>query len=171
MSCRVVTTCLLTLPFLLVGCADSSGPKSNSEGDNTPIVVAPEPASSPPASTSAPETAKAAETPEAGPPPTDQFATPRQAVRTMLAAPQAGDASLLGTCFAEEAPGEFQVFRSGKATSKQIDEFKDFVQEAQVGEEKIDESKQKAVVQVEFKRRAEELNLVKTTAGWKVVVF
>ena len=171
MSCRVVTTCLLTLPFLLVGCADSSGPKSNSEGDNTPIVVAPEPASSPPASTSAPETAKAAETPEAGPPPTDQFATPRQAVRTMLAAAQAGDASLLGTCFAEEAPGEFQVFRSGKATSKQIDEFKDFVQEAQVGEEKIDESKQKAVVQVEFKRRAEELNLVKTTAGWKVVDF
>lgn len=89
----------------------------------------------------------------------------------MVTAAQAADADLLGSCFAKDAPGEFQVFRAGTATAKQIDEFKEFVQEAKVGEEKIDESGQKAVVQVQFKGRAEELNLVKTAEGWKVLDF
>ena len=101
----------------------------------------------------------------------ETFATPTKAVSTMLTAAQAGDAVLLGSCFAEDAPKEFQAFRSGEATAKQIDEFKEFAQDATVGEETIDATKQTATVKVQFKRRAEELRLVKTEAGWKVLDF
>ncbi|MEE3370376.1 MAG: hypothetical protein VX346_13645 [Planctomycetota bacterium] len=171
MCCRMLAATLLVLPFLHAGCADSGNLPPAAQPENASSAVASESADAGASDTSSSESTQATEAPADKPSSSDRFATPAQAVETMLAAAQAGNASLLGSCFANDAPGEFQVFRSGTATSKQIDEFKEFVQEATVGEETIDESGQKAVVQVQFKRRAEELNLVKTTEGWKVLDF
>ena len=162
---------LLTLSFLLIGCGDSGSPPADSQTDNNTSTIETEPAVAAAADAATPETAQATEPSADKPSSSDRFSTPAQAVQTLVTAAQAADAGLLGSCFAKDAPGEFQVFRAGTATAKQIDEFKEFVQEAKVGEEKIDESGQKAVVQVQFKRRAEELNLVKTAEGWKVLDF
>ena len=171
MICRMPTACLLTLPFLLAGCADSAGPSATPQTAGTSATTQPETTDAAPSDRSAPETTPAAESPAEQASSPDHFSTPVQAVQTMVAAAQAGDADLLGSCFAKDAPGEFQAFRAGTATAKQIDEFKEFAQEAKVGEEKLDASGKKAVVQVQFKRRAEELNVVKTEEGWKVLDF
>ena len=171
MICRMPTVCLLTLPLLLAGCADSGGPPANPTTADTSAPTQPDTADAAASDTSAPATTPAAELPADKPSSSDHFSTPAQAVQTMVAAAQAGDADLLGSCFAKDAPGEFQAFRAGTATAKQIDEFKEFAQEAKVGEAKLDASGKKAVVQVQFKRRAEELNVVKTEEGWKVLDF
>ena len=171
MICRMPTVCLLTLPFLLAGCADSGSPPANPPSAHTSATTQPETADTAASDTPTPETTPAAESPADKPSSPDHFSSPAKAVQTMVAAAQAGDADLLGSCFAKDAPGEFQAFRAGTATAKQIDEFKEFAQEAKVGEAKLDASGKKAVVQVQFKRRAEELNVVKTEEGWKVLDF
>ena len=173
------TTSLYIAGLLVCGCSEPNTEPTGPGSASSPIVVAPG-AVTTKADTAAPTETTQTPTAEpqttetetdANPSTSETFATPTKAVSTMLTAAQAGDAVLLGSCFAEDAPKEFQAFRSGEATAKQIDEFKEFAQDATVGEETIDATKQTATVKVQFKRRAEELRLVKTEAGWKVLDF
>jgi hypothetical protein len=97
------------------------------------------------------------------------FSTPAAAANTLVAAATARDADLLSHCFAGNAATEFQRLRTKTASAKDLDDLAALFRNGAVGEERI--SGAQATVRVSLDARNEEIELAKTSGGWKVVDF
>ncbi|GEM_PF-2758797 len=97
------------------------------------------------------------------------FSTPKAAVETFIAAAENKDLDLLSKCFDVESPGEFRRYREKTATQKDLDSLANFAQGATVKD--VEERGNSAMVRVKFKQRDEEIEMKKSSDGWKILDF
>ncbi len=79
------------------------------------------------------------------------------------------DEEVLSKCFADDAEEEFAKLKNKESSEDDRKELAAFVGDAEVGDET--KADKEATVHVRFKGRDEEINLVDTDEGWKIVGF
>ena len=99
------------------------------------------------------------------------FSTPASAVETFIAAGVARDLDLLSQVFSSDAPAEFDFLRNKTASNEELDGLAAFVEGAEITGVRISNDQTAAVVAVKFRSRDEEISLIKTVDGWKIVDF
>lgn len=97
------------------------------------------------------------------------FAQPEIAVETFFRAAATADIELLSRCFAPNCEEEFNVLREKTATEEHLKELADLVAGATIGKAEV--VNEAAYVPVKFSDRDEEIELVRTDSGWKIVGF
>ncbi len=126
----------------------------------------------PPAQSAAPSATPAPAPVPSGvsPAPAADFASPRAAVQTLIAAAAARDAQLLSQCFAETAAKEFAPLRTRTASAKELDDLAALFEGAAVTEDRV-KANRTATVAVKLRSRNEEIELVRDGERWRVVDF
>lgn len=100
---------------------------------------------------------------------TPDFASPKSAIDTFVAAAQAQDQGVLSQCFDPENPGEYQTLIDKTASESQLTRLAVQFEEAKVGVIRTDGDL--ATVKIAGKNSSGEIHLKKTAAGWKVLDF
>lgn len=97
------------------------------------------------------------------------FTNPKTAVDTFVAAVQNQDIEVLSQCFDPETPSEFQSFINKSTDPRELEKLAAHFDGATVTEVKsVGET---AIANVTFKSGDSEIQLKKTSNGWKILTF
>lgn len=98
------------------------------------------------------------------------FSTPKKTVETFFIAASKSDSEILSQCFADTAESEFKRIKDKEVPAEGLQELAALVEGAEIGDSIVQENND-ALVRVKFKGRDEEISLVDTDDGWKIVGF